>query len=139
MAGRAILKTDRQTFIRLAGIGGATAFVGGKYLGDAAEAWAMNPKFSTTLRLKGGYVIATGPTSFAADEARARIFALVAQGNRVQSGQTTWIRADATTWSTALAGPLLKPGPADAYGVAYVQNKDGSYEWYPWEVAVTLQ
>ncbi len=134
------MKTDRQTFIRLAGIGGAAAFAGGKYLGDAAEAWAMNPKFDTTLRItSGGIVIAAGPTSFAVDEARARIYALVAQGSRVQSGQTGWVRADATSWSSALAGPALKPGAADAYGVAYVQNRDGSFEWYSWEVAVTLR
>ncbi len=134
------MKTDRLTFIRLAGIGGAAVFVGGKYLGEPAEAWAMNPKFDTTLTLtSGGMVRASGPAGFDADEARARVFAHVAQAGRVQSGMTGWIRADAASWSAVLSGPPLRPGAADAYGVAYVQDHDGTYEWYPWEVEVTLR
>lgn len=132
------MKTDRLTFLRLAGIGSAAAFAGGKYLGEPVAAWAMNPRFDTTLKLtSGGFVRAAGPTAFAADEERARIFAQVAQGDRVQTGATVW--TSASRWSAALVGPPLKPGAADAYGVAYVENHDGSYEWYPWQVAVTLK
>jgi hypothetical protein len=130
-------RMDRQTVIRMAGVASAAAFVGGKYLGDVAEARAMTSRFDTTLTLTNGLVNATGPTNFAADEARARIWAHVAQGSKVQTGATAWVKA--STWSVRLSGPTLTPGPADAYGVAYVQNRDGSYEWYPWEVAVTLR
>ncbi len=84
---------DRQTVIRMAGIGGAAVFAGGKFLGDTATAWAMNPKFDAVLKFAGGAVVATGPTAFSSDERRARIYAHVAQGERVQSGATGWKRA----------------------------------------------
>lgn len=130
--------TDRLTFLRLACITSAAAFVGGKSLGDPVDAWGMNSRFDRTLRLaSGGTVIASGPTGFAADEKRARIYAFVAQSGRVQTGNTLWISG--STWSKVLTGPALKPGPADAYGVAYVENQGGTYEWYPWEVKVTLR
>jgi hypothetical protein len=130
---------ERLTFLRLAGISSAAAFVGGKYLGEPAAAWAMNPRFDTTLRItSAGTVIATGPTNFAPDEARARIWAAVVQASRVQTGMTGWVRADSGSWSQVLTGQALKRGAADAYGVAYVQDHDGSYEWYPWGLAVTL-
>ena len=132
-------KTDRLTFLRLAGVTSAAAFVGGKYLGEPAEAWAMNPRFDKTLVLSGGTVCATGPTSFAPDEVRARVYAHVAQGSRVQSGATGWVSGRAGSWAVVLSGPPLKRGAADAYGVAYVEKQDGTYEWYPWEVAVTLR
>lgn len=132
-------KMDRQTVLRLAGVTSAAAFVGGKYLGEPAAAWAMNPKFDTALRLASGAVIASGPTGFALDERRARVWAHVAQAARVQSGATAWFSSDAASWSAVLTGPALKPGPADAYGVAYVQNRDGSFEWYSWEVPVRLR
>lgn len=132
-------KMDRLTVIRMAGIGGAAVFAGGKFLGDTATAWAMNPKFDAVLRLASGTVIASGPTAFSSDERRARIYAHVAQGERVQSGATGWIRSDAASWSAVLSGPQLRRGAADAYGVAYVENRDGSFEWYSWRVAVTLR
>ena len=134
------MKTDRLTFLRLAGVTSATAFVGGKYLGDPATAWAMNPRFDATLKLtSAGTVVASGPTGFAADENAARVWAHVAQNARVQSGQTGWLRADAASWSAVLTGPALRRGAADAYGVAYVHNQDGTYDWYDWRVAVTLR
>ena len=133
-------RTDRLTFLRLAGITSAAAFVGGKYLGEPATAWAMHPKFDLVLKLTGGgTVVATGPTGFDADEQRARVYAHVAQAGRVQSGTTGWFRSDAASWACVLTGPALRRGAADAYGVAYVENQDGTYEWYPWEVAVTLR
>lgn len=133
-------KMDRLTAIRMAAIGGSAVFVGAKCLGDPSEAWAMNPKFDRVLTLAaGGTVCATGPTGFASDEARALIYAHVAQGPRVQSGESGWFSGRKGTWSVVLAGPALKRGPADAYGTAYVENRDGSFEWYPWEVAVTLR
>ena len=133
-------RIDRLTFLRAAGITSAAAFTGGKYLGDPAEAWAMNPKFDLVLKLtSAGTVVATGPTGFAPDEQRARVYAHVAQAGRVQTGTTGWFRSDAATWAAVLTGPALKRGAADAYGVAYVENRDGTFEWYPWEVAVTLR
>lgn len=133
-------RADRLTFLRLAGVTSAAAFVGGKYLGDPAEAWAMNPKFDRVQTLAaGGTVCATGPTNFADDEVRAIVSAHVAQAGRIQSGTSEWFGGRRGTWSVVLAGPALKRGPADAYGLAYVQNRDGTYEWYPWEVAVTLR
>jgi hypothetical protein len=128
---------DRLTVLRLAGVSSAAAFTGGKYLGDPSIAFAMNPRFDRVLRLASGAVVASGPTGFAPDEARARVYAHVAQGARVQAGQTGWIRG--ASWSAVLTGPALKPGAADAYGVAYVENHDGTYEWYPWGLAVSLR
>jgi hypothetical protein len=129
-------KMERLPFLRLAGISGAAAFVGGKYLGESA--WAMTSRFDATLRLtSAGTVIASGPTGFAADETRARFYAHVAQGGRVQAGATGWVSG--STWSAVLTGPPLRRGSADAYGLAYVENQDGSYEWYPWDVEVTLR
>ena len=46
---------------------------------------------------------------------------------------------DAASWACVLTGPALRRRAADAYGVAYVQDKDGPYHWYDWEVAVTLR
>ncbi len=132
-------KMDRQAVLRLAGISGAAAFVGGKYLGEPAPAWAMTSRFDKTLVLASGAVCATGPAGLASDETRGRIYAHVAQAGRVQVGMTPWFDAMALTWSAVLTGPALKRGPADAYGLAYVQNRDGSYEWYPWQMAVTLR
>ena len=133
------MKMTRQEAIRLAGVSSAAAFVGGATLG-ADAAWAMNPRFDAVLGLTStGMVKAGGPTNFAADEARARIYAYVAQGQWVQTGQTGWVDASRKTWATMVSGPALKPGPADAYGLAYVQLKSGGYEWYPWEVQVTLR
>lgn len=130
-------KMDRLTAIRMGAMGGAGVFMGGKFLGDAADALAMNSRFDTTLKLTNGIVRATGPTGLAADEVHAHIYAFVAQGSNIQRGSTAWVSA--STWAATLVGPKLKPGYADAYGLAYVENKDGSYEWYPWEVAVTLR
>ena len=99
-------RTDRLTFLRLAGITSAAAFVGGKYLGEPATAWAMHPKFDLVLKLTGGgTVVATGPTGFDADEPRARVYAHVAQAGRVQSGTTGWFRCDAASWACVLTGP----------------------------------
>lgn len=134
------MKMDRLSAIRLAGVSGAAAFVGGKFLGDTVDAMAMNPRFNPVLRLtSNGRVMATGPTSFDANELQAMVFAHVAQGNKIQSGATIWFTQNRSTWYIILSGPPLVRGTADAYGLAYVENNDGSYEWYPWEMAVTLR
>ncbi len=133
-------KMDRLAVLRLGGIAGAAAFVGGKYLGEPAPAWAMTSRFDTTLTLtSGGLVVASGPAGLASDEVRARIYAHVAQAGRVQTGVTGWLDASDTSWRVVLSGPVLKRGAADAFALAYVQNRGGSYEWYPWEMAVTLR
>ncbi len=132
-------KMDRLAVLRLGGIAGAAAFVGGKYLGEPAPAWAMTSRFDSTLTLTNGIVRATGPSGLASDETRARIFAFVAQAGRVQTGQTGWLDASDVSWSAVLSGPALKKGAADAFALALVQNRDGTYEWYPWETLVTLR
>jgi hypothetical protein len=83
-----------------------------------------------------GHCDRVGPTGFAPDERRARVYAHVA-GQSVQSGATNWFPADSTTWRRCHRA-IAPARPGDAHGVAYVQNKDGTFEWYPWEVAVTL-
>ncbi len=130
---------DRHAFIRLAGVSGAAAFVGGKSLGEPAPSWAMTSRFDSVLTLASGAVCATGPAGLGADEVEARIYALVAQGGRVQQGVSALLDAASVTWSAVLTGPALHRGAADAYALARVKNRDGSYEWYPWETLVTLR
>lgn len=129
---------DRRTALRLAGATGAAAFAGAKII-DPAASWAgAGSRFDPTLTLvDDGHVLATGPTGFELDELRGRIVATVAQGERVETGISKWTRGPG--WSAVLAGPPLRPGKADAYGVAYIENRDGSFEWYPWQMAVTLR
>lgn len=127
---------DRQAFLKTAGVVGAGALIAME--APAAAKAGAGSRFDTTLKLtNSGMVLATGPTGFDPDELRGRFYAHVAQGDRVQAGFTGWTKG--SSWSCLLGGPSLRPGPADAYGVVYIENRDGTYEWYPWEVAVTLR
>ena len=132
------MRLTRQEAIRLAGVSSAAAFIGGATLGTG-EAWAMNPRFDTTLFFKGGGILnVRGPNNWASDEAKAFISYCVVQGKRVAYGWT-WTVAPAAYWSQLASAVGMKPGAATAYGDAIVFNKDGSSESYPWQVAVTLR
>jgi hypothetical protein len=130
-------RMDRQTAIRMGGIMAAGAFVGGKYLGDATDAFAMHPKFNTTQKLlTNGVVHVVGPNNWDVGDQRAFIQYSIVQGIYVAWGQT-WTRSTDEYWTSNSRGSGLVPGAAIAYGSAIVFNTGGT-EQYPWEVNVTL-
>lgn len=135
-------RLTRQEAIRTAGVMGASAFVGGAYLGDAAEAWAMHPKFNSQLHLDAfGNVHAAGPNNWDVSEYRAMILFVITQDSGAWAQGSCWTFDTKEYWAGVTGNSSLLPlkkGPAQAWGFAVIWDGDETIHTYPWEVDVTL-